>query len=266
MKRMMFDAELARRNLGWRPDVPDARDLHFKDRRRQLMRGIGRKTEYLRQVDLRSGCSRVEDQEALGSCTAQAVAGDLEFLMKGRMEVSRLYIYYYERKMIGTIPYDSGAYIRDGIKVAAKGFCREELWPYEISKYRRRPHRAARRDAELRRAGTYSRCDTLDDVKASLGMGLPVVFGFSVYDFALEADVAKTGFIRMPTTSDRLEGGHAVMAVGYDDDRQAILFRNSWGEGWGMKGYGWLPYGYFLTRDLTDDMWEIDNVVEGESA
>jgi C1A family cysteine protease len=92
-------------------------------------------------------------------------------------------------------------------------------------------------------------------MKACLAMGVPFVFGFSVYDHVMTAAVARSGAIRMPKPKERLQGGHAVMAVGYDDTTQTLLIRNSWGEGWGKQGYGTLPYGYLTDRNLSDDFW-----------
>lgn len=36
---------------------------------------------------------------------------------------------------------------------------------------------------------------------------------------------------------------HAVLIVGWDDSKKAYLVKNSWGTGWGEKGYVWVEYG-----------------------
>lgn len=246
--------------LGWLPDVPDLRDVPF----RAIFR-VPRKLPL--QADLRSGCSPVEDQEELGSCTAQALAGALEFLQLKALggeggvptkfrDLSRLFIYYNERDAMGTVREDSGAMLRVGIKTLAKlGACKEELWPYDIDRFERKPPARCYAEAQGHTVTAYQRLSSLAEMKACLAQGLPFVFGFSVYEHVMSQAVARTGAVRMPRPGERLQGGHAVLAVGYDDAAQMLLFRNSWGDGWGLKGYGALPYGYLTSRDLSDDFW-----------
>jgi len=248
------------RALGWLPDVPDARDVPFRSVYR-----VSRKVPS--QTDLRAGCSPIEDQEELGSCTAQALAGALEYLelksLRGVLppnyrDLSRLFIYYNERDAMGTVKEDSGAMIRVGIKTLAKlGACREALWPYDIGKFARKPAGRCYTEAKDHLITAYQRLSNLQEMKACLAQGMPFVFGFSVYEHVMTQAVARTGVIRMPKRGERLEGGHAVMAVGYDDAAETLLFRNSWGESWGKKGYGQLPYGYLSDRNLSDDFWTI---------
>lgn len=249
------------RKLGWIPDVPDQRDVPF--------RSVFRVPKKLpAKTDLRPGCPPVEDQGDLGSCTAQALVGALEFLEQralaagqpGRRfaDLSRLFVYYNERVLMGTVGEDSGAMLRDGIKsLKAKGCCREALWPYDIRRFTRKPAAGCYTEAAAHQVTAYQRLDTLAEMKACLAMGLPFVFGFSVYESAMSATTGRTGVIRLPKADEELLGGHAVLAVGYDDRTKRLLFRNSWGTGWGRKGYGELPYGYLESRDLSDDFWAI---------
>jgi len=244
--------------LGWLPDVPDARDVPF----RTVFR-VPRKLPA--QVDLREGCSPVEDQEDLGSCTAQALAGALEFLelkalgggtLTRYRDLSRLFIYYNERVEMGTVQEDSGAMLRVGIKTLARfGACREELWLHNLDKYARKPPIRCYEEALGHTITSYQRLASLAEMKACLAQGMPFVFGFSVYEHVMSRSVERTGVIRMPGPKERLQGGHAVLAVGYDDGKGTLLFRNSWGDGWGQKGYGELPYDYLTRRDLSDDFW-----------
>ncbi len=246
------------RKLGWLPDVPDARDVPFR-----MVFKLPRKLPP--QADLRAGCSPVEDQGELGSCTAQALAGALEFLQLRALQggvppryrdLSRLFIYYNEREEMGTVHEDSGAMLRVGIKTLAKlGACREELWPHSISKFARRPPVRCYEEALAHTVTAYQRLESLAEMKACLAQGMPFVFGFSVYEHVMSRSVARTGVIRMPDANERMQGGHAVLAVGYDDAKGTLLFRNSWGEEWGKKGYGELPYDYLTRRDLSDDFW-----------
>jgi C1A family cysteine protease len=237
----------------WKPDIPDHRD-----------HPLSLSTVALpRMVDLSQQMPPVEDQGRLGSCTGNAIAGALEFLEgktpdKQFFDVSRLFIYYQERVIEGTVLWDEGAMIRDGVKACAKvGYCTEEKWPYMISKFDRKPPRAAYADAAKRKITEYLRASTLDDFKAALASGFPVVFGFSVYKSFESAQVAQTGDVSMPSGNDAMLGGHAVLMVGYDDDTGRVRVRNSWGTDWGDKGYFTMPYEYVADRNLSDDFWVI---------
>ena len=172
--------------------------------------------------------------------------------------MSRLFIYYNERVIEHTVQEDSGAMIRDGIKTLVKqGVCSERSWPYVIAKFAKKPGAACYKEARDHQVTVYARLETADEMRACLADGFPFVFGFSVYESFESATVARTGVAPMPRRNEKLLGGHAVLAVGYDDARKRFLVRNSWGTGWGMKGYFTLPYDYLGDRNLCDDFWTI---------
>ncbi len=244
-----------RASYGWLPDIPDHRD-HLYGAVRKIPKTFPPK------VDLRSGCSPVEDQEELGSCTANALAGALEFLMiRDKLpftDMSRLFIYYNERVIEHSIRTDSGAMLRDGIKTLAKqGGCTEKRWPYVISKFASKPPQRCYTEALTYQILSYARLNTLDEMKTCLAEGFPFVFGFSVYDSFESQQVTRTGVVRMPKKTENLLGGHAVMAVGYEDKSKRFIVRNSWGTTWGKKGYFTIPYDYLSDRNLADDFWTI---------
>jgi C1A family cysteine protease len=247
---------------GWLPDLPDHRDF--------LYSAIAPKIKKLpRKVDLQMQCSPVEDQGSLGSCTANALVGAMEFLEnKNRtrfVDLSRLFVYYNERVIEGTVDQDSGAFLRDGIKSLAKqGVCPEPQWPYIIDRvtFRRKPTATCYRAAKKRRILSYHRINTVDEMRTCLAEGLPFLFGFTVYESFESQIVARSGVLNMPTARERVVGGHAVMAAGYTDTNRRFIVRNSWGADWGNKGYFTIPYDYLSNRDLSDDFWTIRSAEE----
>lgn len=243
---------------GWIPDIPDQRDLLYTAPT-PFQRGIPPK------IDRSNQCPPVYDQGQLGSCTANAIAAAIEFAQKNKFVPSRLFIYYNERVIEGTVDSDSGAQIRDGIKsVATQGAPPERLWPYEIERFRDAPSSAATAAAKCDLVILYQRLiQDLNTMKGCLASGYPFVFGFTVYQSFESAAVAKTGVLPMPGFKEKSVGGHAVMAVGYDDTKRTFLVRNSWGPKWGKKGYFTIPYAYLTSNRLASDFWTIRTVEEG---
>lgn len=266
------------RPLGWRPDLPDWRDYTAGSAPVAALLARSQPLRRARQtlpacVDLRKWCSPIEDQGNLGSCTAQAGVGLMEYYQRRayghHLDGSRRFLYYATRRLMGETG-DSGAYLRSTMKaMALHGIPPEEQWPYLEAAYDSEPPASVYALALAYRATTYYRLDpaglsadgVLREVKTSLAANLPAMFGFSVYS-SIPGEGEGTGNIPVPQASDHLEGGHAVVAVGYDDShkvgaaRGALLIRNSWSTGWGEGGYGWLPYLY-VTRGLAVDWWTL---------
>lgn len=215
-------------------------------------------------VDLRAGLSPVVDQGHLGSCTANAIVSGLAeyiLLQQGNplVRLSRLFLYWEERYMEGTVDEDSGAYIRDGMKVLQQiGTCPEVEYPYVIENFRDTPTPRQITDAAaFRLINRYSRVNDLLALKTALAEGLPVVVGFMVYDSFASETVAETGIVPIPDpTQENQLGGHAILAVGYTqiEGENYIVIRNSWGASWGDQGYGYMPEGFFIP-DFVTDMW-----------
>ncbi|MDR2012467.1 MAG: C1 family peptidase [Rhodanobacter sp.] len=241
---------------GWIPDLPDQRD--------QLYGVIYKKVpaKLPAKVDMRAQCSPVEDQGNLGSCTANALVGALEFLeLKQKqplVDLSRLFVYYNERVIEHSVSQDAGAMLRDGIKTLAKqGVCPESQWPYLINQFAKKPTVTCYTAALKHTIDNYQRLSTTDEMRACLADGYPFVFGFTVYESFESSTVANTGVVNLPKQSERTLGGHAVCAVGYDDKAQRFIVRNSWGTDWGQKGYFTMPYAYLADRNLSDDFWTV---------
>ena len=272
--------------LGWHRELPDINDWDIVDHpmaQKLILRpkplfadalaGVELTTTELTaglptEVDLTRYCSPIENQGRLGSCTAQAALGVVEYLEKralGRhVDGSRLFTYKVTRALLGWTG-DTGAYVRTTIQSLAKvGVPPEQYWPYVVEKFDEEPPALAYALAGSARALSYFRLDgqrsresLLSIIKRVAAMGLPSQFGFVVYSYGNEK-----GEFAMPEEGQRRLGGHAVVCVGYDDSRiigdsvGALRIRNSWGTGWGESGYGWLPYDYVLAG-LAWDWWVI---------
>ena len=216
-------------------------------------------------VDLRNYCSIIEDQGNLGSCTGNAIAGAIELLNRRNnkpTDVSRLFIYYYERYLEGTVNYDSGAYIRDGIKACyTYGAPLESLWPYDITKYKSKPNARSINDALNRKVTLYERVSNHAGCLDALANGYPVTIGFTVYSSFETTAVATTGIMPYPNVRrERILGGHAVLIVGYDKSTQRYIVRNSWGSDWGDNGYFYMPFQVIQNTSMSGDFWVIKTV------
>lgn len=277
--------------MGWLPDYPDIRDYTFGSQRLLEKKDIQSLISPLRlekavqkslpeKADLRRWCSPVENQGDLGSCTANAGVGMVEYYEKRafgkHIEASRLFLYKATRNL-AEIRGDGGAFIRSTMgALVLFGVPPEKYWPYtdRTTEFDKEPSAFCYSFAENYKSIKYFRHDppqlsgemVLDSVKKSLVAGVPSMFGFTVYNSIEQA--AETGEIPFPCDEERVLGGHAIVAVGYDDNKSiknrdcdmgtpgALLIRNSWGSDWGDKGYGWLPYDYVKKR-VAVDFWSM---------
>jgi C1A family cysteine protease len=269
--------------MGWIPDYPDFRDYTEETEEVKSVIGMARVSKGKSppvSVDLREWCSPIEDQGALGSCTAHAGVGVIEYYERksfGRhIDASRLFLYKVARNLM-KMKGDTGAYLRTTMgAMVLFGVPPEEYWPYgeDEKEFDKEPPAFCYAFAQNYQTVKYFRHDppgskadeVLGKVKAYLMKGHPAMFGFTVYNSIEQA--GSTGKIPFPSPKEKIEGGHAIIAVGYDDKMKiknkyektettgALLIRNSWGKGWGEGGYGWLPYEYVL-RGLAEDFWSV---------
>ena len=265
---------MKRYNMGWQRDLPDIRDftpetdsiakLFHKSAALKAPKAGAKKS-----VDLSKWCSPIEDQGNIGSCTANAGVGLLEYYeyraFGNHIDASRLFLYKVTRKLLHW-PGDTGAWLRTTMQAMTLfGIPPEAYYPYDTSKYDEEPSAFCYSYAQNYQSIRYYRLDRttasstqlLARLKKFLAAGYPAMFGFTVYNFGNDK-----GEFEFPGPYDSVQGGHAVVAVGYDDNRKigkdkgAIKIRNSWGTGWGENGYGWLPYSY-IEAGLAEDFWSL---------
>ena len=237
------------RGYGWRPQLADVRDRLYAAKLTGPLPS---------ECDLRPSMPPVYDQGQLGSCTGNAIAAAMEY-ERDRQGLSdfvpsRLFVYYNERALEGTVSSDAGAVIRDGIKVVnSDGVVPETLWPYDIGMFSVKPPKRCYVAAETDKAVQYEAIQTLGDLKDAIASNLSVVFGFTVYQSFESQAVAQSGVLPMPKPAEATVGGHAVVAVGYSDSKNQVIVRNSWGASWGDHGYFYMPYQYMTGSKASAD-------------
>jgi len=237
-------------------DKIDSRDLEYRQRHVvdvELLPG---------KIDLKEKCSPIVDQGQLGSCTANAIVSGLrEFMLinndsrKPFERLSRLFLYWWERYLEGSINSDSGASLRDGMKVLKqKGVCLEVSWPYDITTFETSPTQNEIIEANDYTIPGYQRIRSINEVKHALLLNHLLVFGMTVYQ-SFES-VGNDGIVPIPKAEEKQLGGHALCIVGYDDDinNGSFIVRNSWGETWGDSGYCYMPYSMF---ESIFDIWTV---------
>lgn len=242
---------------GWRPDMPDHRDLHYG--------AVLHAQEQLPipdQADLRPLMPPVQDQGDVGACTGHAAVAVLEHNLIVQKQPfisrSRLFAYFNARAAEGSQGADGGATLRDMVSgLATLGVCGEDIWPYDTNQVLAKPTDACYTAATANKIRLYARLNTLDEMLLCLAAGFPFIFGFTVYDKFESDEVASSGILSLPTPEESVVGGHAVCAVGYDRLKSLLLVRNSWGPTWGQEGYFWMPFAYATNRNLSDDFWTI---------
>jgi len=254
---------MSKYKFGWKPDLPDRRDFKYTLQELKPIQTIYLAKKYKMPLPY--------DQGNLGSCTANALSFLVHFDLLNRNCVkisnpflpSRLFIYYYERVLEGTISSDAGAELRDGIKaIASNGVPSEDLWPYNINEFTSKPSSRSIISALNFQALEYQRLDNTNKQQLvnCLLNGFPICFGMTCYESFLSDQVAASGIIPMPDYDERIVGGHAMTIVGFSKEYDAFIVRNSWGIHWGQEGYCRIPADLICDDNVCDDFWTITKI------
>lgn len=239
------------RRYGWKRQLPDHRDQLYKPEVLSL-------PSFVKLGNL----PPIKDQGDLGSCTAHGITSCVEYLeLKDKHPLtllSRLFLYYNERRLEGTVNSDTGANIRDGIKALKKwGDCSEKICQYDTKQFAHKPHPICYQQAIKHDLVKYSAINNLNGMKSCLAAGFPFVLGFSVYDSFESDEVAASGIVPMPSPDESCLGGHCVYCCGYTDAGEMFTCANSWGTSWGQQGFFQIPYNYLANPNLASDFWTI---------
>jgi len=247
--------------LGWKPPLPDPRyapRMRFRSSNPLPSKASTSTSPFMPPI---------YDQSNLGSCTGNGTARAYAFArakqgLSPLWNPSRLFIYYNERVAEGTVSTDAGASVQDGIKSLVRvGVCDENLWPYDISKFKDKPSDNVYAEAGKHAATTaLSVMQTPDELRGCIAAGFPFVFGFTVWS-SFER-IGSDGVMPVPDTwIEHTIGGHCVVACDYDDETQYYKCANSWGTSWGVDGgFFYFPYQIMHDQSFAADFWQIDAV------
>lgn len=246
------------RKYGWIKQQHDTRDNFF---------GVQEPVVLPTEFRLVEGMPEIWNQGQTNSCTAHAASAAYEYELYQQhlpdFMPSRLFLYYNERIAEGTTNRDAGATIRDSVKALAKyGTLPENYWPFS-ERMDQSPSSGDYQLAIRNIVTSYSAVpQTLQSIKTAIFQKHPVIFGFLVYESFESLQIAKTGIQVLPAANEQCLGGHAVLAVGWDDSRKAFWIRNSWGDDWGIAGYFLMPYDYIISSRLASDFWIVESELE----
>lgn len=256
---------------GWRRQAHDPRDRFF------FAREVVSVPDY---CDVTPLMGRQRDQLNQGSCGPTSLSQVLTYQQRQQAlpedEASVHFIYWYTRFLMGTVNEDSGVDNRTLLKAVANyGFCPEQMDPYSdsLSAMKKRPTQVMDAAAAPNKITAYAAVvQSLSQMKGVLAGNEPFLFGFDVFDQLLSDEAGETGIVKTPSQTESSIGGHDICFVGYSDKDLLgnkpgnkwpaghFKFRNSWGEEWGDKGFGYFPYGYATNKNLASDFWVVSSV------
>ena len=241
------------RKFGALRDVHDVRDRMYRPARRPA--------PVPQHVDLRQWAGPIKDQGDEGSCTGHAFSSVREWMARRYERTSPILspqcLYVEELLADGSFPKDEGAMPRTGCQVlTAKGCCETALYPYVAGKFTA-PTPEQSQNALKYKTGAYHRIGTLPDFLSCLADATPwpVLVGFVVYESFMTEQVADTGIMAIPDPDEQQQGGHEVLCLGYNLPNHMALIQNSWGDGWGQKGYFWMPFEVIASPNT--DLWMV---------
>jgi C1A family cysteine protease len=251
--------------LSCRKDPVDVRDYKFSSSS-MATHHLEQALTLPKSISYRNQMPGVRDQGNLGSCVGFAVTAMKEWqetvenakeILAGKKDsrkgeeynLSEAWVYWNAKK-IDPWPNEEGTSIRYAMQVLQKiGVPCEGAWPYSDVDYGK-PKSWSKLIAKWAIIDSYWRVNDLNDLRIALTSG-PVVIGIPCFLEIFMAD--SSGYIPYPLNPNVIYGGHAICVVGYDDNSQQVIFKNSWGSDWGNNGYGILPYRYI--NDFLWDAW-----------
>ena len=226
-----------------------------------MYRALPRSNALPSQVDLRAFGGPIKDQGEEGSCTGHAFSSAREWIArkyeKSAPVLSPQCLYAEELLASSDFPNDEGAMPRTACQVlTALGCCETALYPYVAGNITR-PTPEQVQNALKYRTGAYHRIASLVDFLKCVAdpTPWPVLVGFTVYESLMSEQVAETGVMPTPQVGEQPQGGHEVLCLGYDLPRQLALMQNSWGDGWGQRGYFWMPLAVLSAAET--DLWMV---------
>ena len=252
-------------SFGCDPDKFDERDYRLKSVKDPVFK---ESVDLTHDPQTRWWIGTVHDQGDLGACTAFATNDMVRFVRyKTKLSswpTSQLFTYYATRKLRGTTEEDSGATAREALKATADfGVAKDEMWPYDISKFKVEPPKQAWEDAEKHQSLSYFRVEqTENDIIGCLSDGYPFIFGMKIYDSFFNYKKSAIFNVVMPfpkPIEEKYHGGHCMLAVGYykQNGKYIIIIRNSWGIDFCSSGYIHAPLDLLLDSNFCFDLWTL---------
>ena len=242
--------------LNWKPSPFDSRDYKFSER-------FTLPPTLPDKADVNSLIPEVWDQQSYGSCVFHGTGMNVLYVSREQnreIDPSRLFLYYVTRELEGTLNEDSGAYVRDAFKMLSKvGVCKESTWPYSKDMFMK-PSDIAYKEATQTLGVQYHKLNntSLSELQSCIALGKPFVMGFTVYNSFMYGNWKDT--MPLPKKGEQILGGHCVIAVSYDNSRQAFRMKNSWSKNWKDGGYFWMPYSFITNPNECDDFWVLEKV------
>ncbi|MEW6557303.1 MAG: DNRLRE domain-containing protein [Elusimicrobiota bacterium] len=204
------------------------------------------------ECDISSNMPTPGNQGGQGSCTAWAVGYALKSYQEqvernwGLSTSNHLFspAYIYNQINGGQ---DAGSTISSALNILSSQGCASFItMPYNDKDYLTQPSVEAKTEAAKYKIVMYRRVNILDtsEMKRFLKAGYPVVIAMKVGENFLTYRLKNNSYV-YSSLGEKTYGWHAVTVIGYNDNKQAFKFINSWSTSYGDNGYAWISYDFF---------------------